>query len=236
VMVSPSTIGDRWLGPNFELIEAVAHTGQGLVDLWEASPIRLDCNTPRTEEIIDVLFPHNPLLCCGWRRDCFDTRPRNHWHKLHDLQFLVPNPMTTPRGLTKAQKPSAHALSNTGSRRFVIVEFDFDASNSAEEARLLERLAIQRRNVCDLCAALLLHLAERAPLALAVYSGGKSLHGWFYCAGIAEQKVSRFFCYAVSLGADSANWNRSQFGRMPDGLRDDGRRQSVYFFNPAVIK
>ena len=88
----------------------------------------------------------------------------------------------------------------------------------------------------DLSAALLLHLAEKAPLALAVHSGGKSLHGWFYCAEIAEQKVSRFFRYAVSLGADRANWNPSQFARMPDGLRENGKRQTVYFFNPGVVK
>ena len=82
------------------------------------------------------------------------------------------------------------------------------------------------------CCSILL----KTPLALAVYSGGKSLHGWFYCAGIAEEKISRFFSYAVSLGADPANWNRSQFARMPDGLRDNGRRQTVYFFNPRVVK
>ena len=56
-----------------------------------------------------------------------------------------------------------------------------------EEARLLATLETEGRDVRDLCAALLLHLAEKAPLALAVYSGGKSLHGWFYCAGIAEE-------------------------------------------------
>src|SRR5262249_41157239 len=140
VIVPPSTIGARWLSPNFGLIQAVATAGNGVVDLWEASPIRLDSNQSRTDEIIDILFPDNPLLCCGWNRHYFDTRPRNHWHKLHDLQFIVPNPMATPRGLTKAQKPSAHALSNTGARRFFIIEFDFGVSNSAEEARLLERL------------------------------------------------------------------------------------------------
>jgi hypothetical protein len=90
--------------------------------------------------------------------------------------------------------------------------------------------------VRDLSAALLLHLAEKAPLAVAVHSGGKSLHGWFYCAGVAEDKVSRFFHYAVSLGADSANRNRSQFARMPDGLRKSHTRQTVYFFNPKVVK
>jgi len=100
----------------------------------------------------------------------------------------------------------------------------------------LLKLRTEGRDVRDLSAALLLHLAEKAPLALAVHSGGKSLHGWFYCAGIAEQKISRFFRYAVSLGADRAKWNPSQFARMPDGPRQNGKRQTVYFFNPGVVK
>ncbi len=52
-----STTGARWLDANFELIEAVAHRGNGLVDLWEASRVRLDSNKPNTDEIIDILFP-----------------------------------------------------------------------------------------------------------------------------------------------------------------------------------
>jgi hypothetical protein len=230
------SVGERWPGRDFELIEAVAHTGNGLVDLWEASPVRLDSNEPNTDEIIDLLFPGNPLLCCGWSRYHFDTRARTHWHKLQDLQFIVPSPMAAPRGLTQHDKLSAHALSNTGPRRFLIVEFDFDSSDSAQEARFLERFATEARDVRDLCAALLLRLAEKAPLALVVHSGGKSLHGWFYCAGVPEEKVRRFFSYAVSLGADRANWTLSQFARMPDGLRENGRRQTVYFFNPETVK
>ena len=54
------------------------------------------------------------------------------------------------------------------------------------------RLATEGRDVRDLCAALLLHLAEKAPLALAVYSGGKSLHGWFYCSGGRRNNVALF--------------------------------------------
>jgi hypothetical protein len=221
--------------PSFELIEAVANSGNGLVDLWEASPIRLESNEPSTDEIINILFPGNPLLCCGWNRHHFETRPRRHWHKLHALQFLVPNPMTARRGLTRSQKLSAHALSSTGPHRFLIVEFDF-AEGSTEEARLLSKLEGEGRDIRELSAALLLHLAEMAPLALAVYSGGKSLHGWFYCAGIAEDYVSRFCRYAAALGADRVTWIPSQFARMPDGLRDNGKRQSVYFFNPGVVK
>jgi len=232
----PSTVVNRWLSRDFELIGAVADIGNGLVDLWEASPVRLKSNEANTDKVIDLLFPGNPLLCCGWTRHHFDTRARTNWYKLQDLQFIVPSAMTAREGLTRQGKLSPHALTNTGPRRFLIVEFDFDANNSAEEARLLERLSTEGRDVRDLCAALLLHLAEKAPLALAVHSGGKSLHGWFYCADVREEKILRVFNYAVSLGADRANWTRSQFARMPDGLRDNDRRQAVYFFNPEVVK
>ena len=40
---------------------------------------------------------------------------------------------------------------------------------------------------------------EARPLALAVHSGSKSLHGWFYCAGQTEDRVHRFMRYAVPL-------------------------------------
>lgn len=236
-MIAPaSPIVAGWPNVNFQLIQTLADTGNGLVDLWEASPIRLDSNAPRTNEIIDALFPGNPQLCCGWSRHRFETRPRNHWHKLQDLQFIVPNPMTASFGLTKSRKISAHALGNTGARRFLVIEFDFDSGRSPAEAQLLAKLHSDQRDVRDLCAALLLHLAKTAPLALAVYSGGKSLHGWFYCHGRADQMLRRFMEYAVLLGADKASWTPSQFVRMPDGLRDGRWRQTVYFFNPLLIK
>src|SRR5438132_9071484 len=85
VIASSSRIVARPLNPNFPLIDTVVATGNGLVDMWEASPVRLDSNAPRTDEIIDILFPGNPLLCCGWNRHHFDTRPLNHWYKLDDL-------------------------------------------------------------------------------------------------------------------------------------------------------
>jgi len=119
-------------------------------------------------------------------------------------------------GRTKEGKESAHALEATGSRRFLVIEFD--------------------RGGVDEHATLLLHLAARAPLAIVVHSGNKSLHGWFYCAGQAEERLERFMRYAVSLGADRATWTPSQFVRMPDGTRDNEKRQTVYFFHPEVLK
>jgi hypothetical protein len=87
----------------------------------------------------------------------------------------------------------------------------------------------------DAQAALLLHLATFAPMVLVVHSGGKSLHGWFFAAGRGEDVVRKFFAYAVSLGADPATWTRSQFVRMPDGTRDNGARQTVYFLNTRPL-
>jgi len=206
-----------WPAVNHEQREAVIATGFGLVDLWEISPVRFEDTVSRTEEIIDQLFPSEPLLCVGAATHDCQTAPRNEWHgRLASLPLILPSPMTALTGRNQNGEVSNRCLENTGERRFLIVEFD--------------------RGTTDEHAALLLHLAERAPLTLAVFSGSKSLHGWFYCAGVAEEKVSRFFHYAVSIGADRATWTRCQLVRMPDGTRDNGKKQTVYFFNPEVIR
>jgi hypothetical protein len=195
---------------------AIIADGAGLDDLWEMSPRALDYES-QTEVIIDALFPGDPLLCCGQSNSRFATKPRSEWRgKLSALQLIVPSPMISVYGTTKEGKKSQHTLSNTGQRRFLVIEQDAGTQNEQ--------------------AAVLAHLAKRAPLVLAVFSGSKSIHGWFYCAGQTEERLRSFMNYAVSLGADRATWTRSQFVRMPDGTREGGTRQAVYFFNPEVMK
>lgn len=215
---SQSAPRPAWPKLNVEQREALTAGGAGVVGLWEASPVCLEKNESHTEEIIDVLFPGDPLLCAGQTNSDFATRSRSEWRGgLAALQLIVPGPMTARTGLTQDGRESAHALSITGPRRFLVIEQD--------------------RGTLDEQSAVLLHLAERCgPLALAVHSGSKSIHGWFYCAGQPEDKLHSFMRYAVSLGADHATWTRSQFVRMPDGTRDNGKRQAVYFFNPGVVK
>jgi hypothetical protein len=94
----------------------------------------------------------------------------------------------------------------------------------------------QDTGTADEQAAVLLHLASKAPLVLALHSGGKSIHGWFYCNGQPEDHLLKFMRYAVMLGADRATWTRSQFVRMPDAIRNNGKRQTVLFFNPERAK
>ncbi|MGH8092258.1 MAG: hypothetical protein ACREIF_02130 [Chthoniobacterales bacterium] len=207
----------RWPALNREQREATVRASGGLVDLWEVSSARLDDNRGRTEAIIDRLFPGNPLLCVGRSNSEFTTRERESLRgQLGAKQFIVPSPMSARTGTTQEGRFSEHSLNNTGPRRFLVIEFD--------------------QGTTDEHAAILLHLAGRAPLALAVHSGGKSLHGWFYCAAQPEERLHDFMRYAVMLGADPATWTRSQFVRMPDGLRENGKRQTVYFFNPGVVK
>jgi hypothetical protein len=206
-----------WPSCNLEQRDAVTASGLGLVDLWETSPVRFTDDAAHTEEIIDALFPGNPLLCVGQTTYRFETHTREEWRgQLSKAQLIVPSPMTARIGRTQEGKQSQHCLANTGSRRFLVIEQD---CGDADEQ-----------------TALLLHLATRAPLVLATHSGGKSIHGWFMAAGQPEERLLAFMRYAVFLGADRATWTRSQFVRMPDGTRANGNRQIVYFFNPAVIR
>ena len=76
-----------WPSINLEQRAAILQEGAGLVDLWEASPIRIDENKPRTKEIIDVLFPGDPLLCCSANKGDFATRSGEDWRG--ELSYLV---------------------------------------------------------------------------------------------------------------------------------------------------
>lgn len=207
----------KWPAVNKQQQEAVIRDNGTLADLWELSFPRIDDNGQHTEAIIDQLFPGNPLLCCARSKSEFDTKRREDWRgQMSQLQLIVPSPMSAVTGLTKDGKESKHTLANTGPRRFLVCEFD-TGSNDEQ-------------------AGLLLHLAGYAPLICVVHSGSKSLHGWFLAAGWPDTKVEKFFRYAVGLGADPATWTPCQFVRMPDGRRDNGKQQTVFFLNFQHLK
>ena len=124
--------------------------------------------------------------------------------------------MAKEKGLTKGGRLSPRSLDNTGARRFLVVECDEGSE--------------------DTQAAILSRLGRFLPLVLVVLSGGKSVHGWFFCEGVPEGELLKFMRFAVSLGADHATWSPCQFVRMPDGQRDNGKRQGIVFFNPGPVK
>jgi hypothetical protein len=218
---------------DFEVVDYVVSNGPKLLELWKW-PIE----EPQTERVIDTLFPGNPLLCVGLSMSRFDTATRETWRgALAGAQFIVPSPMKARLGKTQGGRLSAHSLSNTGPRRFLVVEFDFHPSDP-KWAFWIRKWEEGDRSVLDATAALLANLtapgtARVHPLELVVYSGGKSLHGWFYCAGEHQGQLHAFMRRAIRLGADPKTWSRTQFVRMPDGRRADGRRQSVLYFNSS---
>lgn len=229
----------EWPKPLPTLIDQIVRSGFGVVDLWERSPLRFDDELSRVQQIIDNLFPGNPWLCVGKTKYVFATRRREVWRgHLDRLSFMVPNPMAEVHGLTQDGKWSEHSKQATARRVYLIVEFDFaEFDKDRRETKWTPQIRAWRADgisIADACAALHWHLAERMPLVCVVSSGGKSLHGWFYVFRQDEDHLRAIFMnYAVQLGADKQLWCRSQFTRVPDGQRENGKRQTAYYFDPG---
>lgn len=220
-------------------LEALALTGACDLGSWKTDP---DIREPRHPGYwLEVLFPRDSLVCCSPAApDSARTLPRDEWiARAEEIELVVPNPMTARRGVNQAGKVSDRCLDNTGPWRWLVVEFDFKPDKpdapATRRGALVQKLAEAGRTTHDACAAILLHLAEVAPMALVVHSGGKSLHGWFP-APDCGRTMDTFQRRAVALGADSATFTRCQLVRMPDGRRhDSGRPQYVQYINPLCL-
>jgi hypothetical protein len=228
-----------WPAVDYTMVHrVVVNSPIRLKDLSSMSPVDLSTEGPRTEEILDVLFPDNPLLCFGRSPSACWTRPREFWRgRESSFQFIVPNPMLKERGVKTDGLTSPRCLDNTGARRFVVIEFDI--TENGVWAPYVRDWSARGISTSDANVALILELATkglpRMPLALAVHSGGKSIHAWFPCIGLKEEQVRPFMARAVRLGADKATWTRCQLVRMPNGIRDNGNLQQVHYFAPSVI-
>ena len=235
-----------WPKADWQAITRVADKRTGMADLWETSPIRLEGDIS-AREFVEAMFPGDPLLCFAKEAPADSlTLPWRDWRGMEDAPggygLMVPSPMTRVVGKRQDGRNSTRCLDNTGPRRFLIAEFDFKRTAEGEPRSevddLLDSLATERepRAAPDLCAGILLHLLSHgAPLLLAVFSGGKSVHGWFPTYGAADETLRPFFTEARRLGADSATWSPCQLVRIPEGTRSNGRRQPVIYFNPALL-
>ena len=229
-----------WPAVDYTMVhKIVVECSVRLKDLGSLSPVSVGGERPMTEEIVDTLFPGNPLLCFGRSANYFLTRPRESFRgRESGFQFIVPNPMIKATGLTQDGRKSERCLDNTGPRRFLVAEFDISEGDE-QWAPYVQEWKAKGISVLDANAALLLELARRGlprlPLVLAVYSGGKSIHSWYWSEGLTDEQLRPFMDRAVRLGADRATWTRCQLVRMPDGTRDNGRRQQVHFLAPGAM-
>jgi len=240
-LISPAPI-PKWPTPDLGAIDRIVRDGPGAYDVWESSPVRLETDALKepshTEGIIDAVFPGDPYLCAGWASWNFETRRRSFWRGLlSSMPLIVPNPMIGSFGLTKEGRRSQHALASVGHRIYLVIEFDFAETDCSGKptiwAPLIHGWTADRILLLDACAALSAHLSTLLPSwLLFLDSGGKSGHSWFNVRGLPICAQRAFFTEAVGLGADPQLWTRSQFVRLPDGRRQNGRRQTVFYFNP----
>ncbi len=169
-------------------------------------------------DVLPVLFRREELVCLAPSPYRFFTVPRDTaiaWAPR--TQFVVANPMTAPTGLTQEGKVSARSLKNAcppSRRRYLVIEFDTGDPLDAQ-VRLLSSLH-----------------TRTAPLALAVFSGGKSIHGWFNVSVLTPREKLYLFRRGAILGCDTSLWDLSKLVRMPGGLRPVNVRQEIYFWEP----
>jgi hypothetical protein len=227
----------KWSKAQPEIVEKVLALGHNAAELTQSSPIPVDDliqDIQITEELIDALFPGNPLLCCNWRPEWFQTKSREDWRgELATCAGIVPSPMTDIYGITKNGKYSQHALSSTGDRRYLITDFDFKGNAWDERIGIAIDNGDQNA-IWNYSAAAIWYLKHiaKGELVMVVSTGRKGLHAWWNVCGKSEIEARNFFDEAVIVGADIQVWNINQFVRMPDGTREDTRkRQGVIYFD-----
>ena len=173
------------------------------------------------EAVLPALFPNNPLVCIGRTEKRYSTRPLSALlPHAAAAPFIVPNAMTAEKGLTGKGELSCRSKANScgeDGRRWAVIEFDTHDS------------------LPDQCAVLSSLDTLATPLCMAVYSGGKSIHGWFNVAGLSRLDKRRFFQFARFLGADFSLWDTSKLVRMPGGVRSNGNKQSIFYFNGKAV-
>ena len=164
--------------------------------------------------MLSLLYGGDPYLCIGRLCHDFATRKLSEWRQL-DLtnhERLCPNPFNAPFFTKPDGSTSFKCNELVSHRKFIVIEFD-DATLDQQATRIG-------------------WLSNRFPLCLCLFSGSKSLHGYFRADHASLPRLRLFFEQALSLGADRMMWTKSQFSRLPGGLNHKtGQKQEVFFIH-----
>jgi hypothetical protein len=166
------------------------------------------------------LFCIDALNLCVTRiakRPYFVIRPLSEWKtsELAEFGYMVPSPMfKAGEGFSGIKNDC-----NTSKRMYQIIEFD---SGTLEEQWYLLGYLEETQDM---------------PLAMVVFSGNKSLHGFFACYHLDEYEIRTFFLAATKLGADRSHRIPSQLCRVPQGWNyKTKQRQDVLYWNQEIIE
>ncbi len=195
-------------------IAEAAGSGWGVEELRAHS----EYAPPTLRACLSALFAPPELVCLGTEKTQFETRTWGEWstHPLSGVRYVLPNPMRAPSGRTLSGRESARCNDNASAHpRWGVLEFDCPEADLNTQAALLRLFSLHRG----------------WPLGLVLFSGGKSLHGWFAIEGRREA----FTRDVVWVGGDSSCRVRAQAYRAPRGVRENGVRQEVLFWNWETV-
>ena len=202
-------VSPRWPVTDLRRVAKITKNAEGGLKALKASSDKASMPLT-TGAIIDQLYQPTDLLCLAKCLSGAVTDKREAFRgKEHEFQFIVPNAMSAKSGLTTDGRISSRCLANVGPVTYQVVEFD--------------------QGTLDEQARVHLHLAQMVKLRLVVFSGSKSLHGWYDVRAMSGEMVNQFRCYVAALGADKATFTPCQLVRMPNARRDNGALQEVFF-------
>jgi hypothetical protein len=163
----------------------------------------------------DLFAGINFKICASKDKYSAPVKKLNDWNideTFPRMQYIVPNYFweSSAEGGDKSDF-------NIGRRLFLVVEFDRDSLQ--DQIALLD----------------FLH-NDDFRLIMIVYSGHRSLHGWFTCYGRSEYRVVGFCIKAKMLGADKSTYSPSQYCRMPNGWNPKYKKhQKVIHFDKLAL-
>ena len=221
-------------------LDKIAFTAHGQYDQFLAE-IK-DRPIPTSEEVIDQLYPGNPLLCRSRQYESYaftDTRESIRGVE-EKYEWIVPSPMVAKWGWNGKGKKSYRCRENAARiRSYLIIEFDFGETFKKH----LDAWAREGISPRDVQIALIYFLARqgeprRFPFMI-VDSGGKSLHSWFAIGRkFPETAALALLSRALVFGADKRAEYPEQFFRFPGGTRSSerGQPQPILFYDPRTIR
>lgn len=171
---------------------------------------------PQTQEFyLKNLYDPNSLLCVASNAHNWQTLSRDQAINIattHYLEYINPSPMSALKGITEEGNESSHCKDNTGERKYLIVEFDNSTLDQQHSYHTFLSFSVELR--------------------MLVFSGNKSIHGWYDFSSLGEFEAKNFFESASLLGCDPRTWSVSQFVRIPAGRNNKTHKlQKVIYYN-----
>jgi hypothetical protein len=206
--------GRQWERPsdrvkiNRNLIAEFASKGNISELQGRSGPIPTD-----TKTILNDLYGKDELLHLAPDIYRGDVKSQSEWLSdgVDEMQFICPANFKDRKGGRLAE--------NVDYRKYVVFETDDLPNDWDGQAGLLERLA------------------QVMPLRMVVWSGGKSLHGWYSIETRLKDKVQKFYDLAVQLGGDKAVLRPAQLVRVPNGIRqENGKVQKTIYYDRRRLK